>query len=658
MKKILFPFLLMFPYFVFAQRVQISSMPGQEGGMDINQLLDQIMQPYMDQLSNLNNKRTDKEIELEVWTDIRTNIDQFDRINRYMFSYESAFRDLTNTVSDPSVLGLTVTRGSEKGKHSIIVKRLASPDMFSSDPILESEQLPSSIFDVNIGEKQYTINFPGGSLTSLVDILSKSLSNDASVSLVNTGGEYRSLSIRANNMGKSATISFTGDLSTLTAAKLLTKGKADTSIVEWSTNGAPLQLSNNSYTKELVQQVLPRTYLTFSEDISVIPPAPIKERASLDNNDIALGVSALDGISLPGAQPLLGDLSTSQSNIQEQEPQTIMSLRFSDGTKHDITLQGTNNNIDLGSFSGKTLQAVNVSTRNMIASISPLTFVSTPDGELAPFNTVSKAQDALLSYDGIDLERPTNSISDLIRGTTIELRKESPDVVAIDISPNLDLIKDTITQWVLSYNSVMDLSYNATTIPREKIGKIKPLHLRKKDGDDLVEATFLSNPALLSFRASLRRLTGEPHGTSTNTYTLLDQVGIYVQRLRGAAPSDPEAVRRGLLSLDTAQLTRALETNFDEVYRLFTENNTEGGMVGAAVAASRVNNSMIGPEGYITRVNRDSGDNIRTIDRDIAKKEDEVDKVQRRERGNLMRMNQALAASKAQSESMRQRFGN
>ncbi|MGL5254432.1 MAG: flagellar filament capping protein FliD [Brevinema sp.] len=658
MKKILFLYLLILPSFVVAQRVQISSIPGQEGGMDINQLLDQIMQPHLSQLSNLDNKREDKEIEVEVWTDIRTNIDQFDRINRYMFSYESAFRDLTNTVSDTSILGLTVTRGAKKGKHSLVVKKMAAADMFSSAPILLEDQLPASIFDINIGDKKYPINFAGGTIAALVDVLAKTLSNDASVSLINTGGQNRTFSIRANTTGKDATIKFDGDLSTLIAAKMLTKGNVDTTIIELATNKESLVLTNTSYSKKIDQTILPQTHLTFTESIAVIPPTPIKERGSLPDSSV-LGLSDIDGISIPGAQPLFNDLNiTSTTNTPAEPAQPMISLQFSDGSSHNIPLIGTNNNIDLSEFSGKTINGINISSPEIIASISPLTFISIPEGELSPFNVISKAQDALISYDGIDLERPTNTISDLINGATIELKKESPTLVTIDISPNIELIRDTITQWVLSYNAVMDLSYSATTIPRDKIGKIKPLHLRKKDGDDLIEATFLSNPALLSYRASLRRLTGSPHGTPTNTYTLLDQVGIYVQRMRGGTPSDPESVRRGLLSLDTSQLTRALEDNFDEVYQLFTENNTEGGSVGAAVAASRINASLIGPDGYITRVSRDSGDVLRAIDRDIAKKEDEIDKTQRRERGNLMRMNQALAASKAQSESMRQRFGN
>lgn len=651
---------------IYAQRMQLSSIPGVDSGMDIDSMLKQIMAPYHDQITNLNNQRRNKEIETVLWTDFRTNIDNFDRINRYIFSYESAFRDKTNKISAPDLLNISTDRTAKNGTYSIKIKKLAQADAFSSGPVPQDLLLSESIFSVKSGSTEQTIAFRGGNINDLMELLRDSLQSSVDVELINTSDNTRSILLRSKKTGKNNKITFSGDLASLKEAKLLSEGTNYSVDLCWQEGQDAAAIKDQTLDKIFNTAIPDNSVLTFKADVDVYPspnPVELTERPSLQSLSVTnINTVSNETIILPSAAPILQDFSTeeTQQTQQKKTPEQLLILHFDDGSDEKITLNTNIYNISLERHAGKILTKASVVSENADTTIYNMKINSSHEGSLAPYNIISQGQDALFSFNGVELERPENSISDILQGVTFDLLQESDTNITVSIGPNLELIEETIIQWVLAYNALMEEISVFTTIPIEKIGKIKPLYKREQDGDDLKEGSFYGNNNLLSYRDALRRLSGAPHSNDPNSLSLLDQIGIYVKRLRSNASIDRDAVRKGILTVDSAQLKKALSENFDAVKKMFAYDSNGDNIadMGLSVSAAKADELMIGGNGYLVRINRESTDKLKELDQKIAKKQDELETTERKERQALLKMSQAVAASKAQNESLKQRFGN
>ena len=666
MKLLLLLIFLTIPSHFFSQRVQLASIPGQDSDMDINDMLQQIIAPYHDEITNLNNLRRDKEIELVLWQDFKTNVDNFDSVNRYIFGYESAFKVLTNENSDPSSLKVLVGRSAKKGDYTINIEQLAQAHSIASAPISVDRTIPASTFKVLVNEKELVIPFRGGNIITLHEAMQEILSNDINIKLLNASDTTKVLSLTGKKEGIDQEITFDGDMAALLDIQLLTMGQKTETLFPWiedKIDGVTnIIITNKSVDITTNYFIEPNTTFAFSATVVDWSP-PVTEPSQTDKIALSnlttssLGAVTNNSIILPGATPILEDLVSIEETNTVEPPKRMFTLFFDDDSKEEIELKTDKFNFSLEEFAGKSIVQVHAEAEGAILDISDMTLVTSPEGALRPYKETKKAQDSKFLLDGLEIQRPNNTITNLIAGVTLDLTKDSKTDISIKITPDLTLVKDTILQWALSYNNIMEDIFTFTTIPIEKIGKIKPLHEREEDGDDLKEGTFYGNSSLTGFKDRLRRMVSSPHGIDQNSLSLLDQVGIYIRRQR-AFNSDPDALRKGTLTVDVAELEKKLSSDFDAISKLFAVD-TDGNLVndkGVSVAAIDVNKMMIGSEGYLTRLDQDSDRRMDELNEKITKKEEEIDRVTRKERQDLLQMTQAISESKALSESLQQRF--
>ncbi|MGL4394017.1 MAG: flagellar filament capping protein FliD [Brevinema sp.] len=662
MRKLLI-FLIFTTINIHAQRVQLSSIPGQEGDMNVNDMLNQIMAPYYQELTNIQNRTRDKELELQLLRDFRTNVDAFDRINRYIFGYESSFRSLTNEVSDPAALQVQVDRTAKKGDYNLKIKQLAELDAFSSPQVSLDKVLPPGTFTVKVDDKSIPVAFAGGNIIGLADALQKTISNIVDVKIVNTSENTRTISLSTKKTGEKQKIIFEGDLAPLIAAEIISRGKREEQEILWPSKKKQYTLTNNSYGLDMKEKIKSNASLSFQVKMKDMPPDLVSnsnEQVALSNLQLErVGAFNIQEIGIPGAAPILEDFNKENTNTNDTLKQYI-TLKFTDNTEQQIAISNATFNIDLKKYADKCLLNIQAVSKDMISEFSSFLLASSPDGDLKPYNVISEAKDAVFDLDGVEVQRPENTISDLVLGVTLNLlQAESNKIVKLKIKPDIELVKDTVTQWVLTYNELMEDLHAFLTIPVEKVGRLKPLHRREEEGDDMKEGSFYGNSSLMSFRDRLRRAIGVPYGDDPNKISLLDQIGIYVRRANSTS-TDPEAVKKGTLSLDMNQFESILNESFDDVFHIFVRDTDEDrvGDIGVTITMREIGNMMIGNTGYIVRTEQDSRRVMQDFNGQVSKKKDDIERIERRERRALLQMNQAVAASKAQNESLRQRFNN
>ncbi|RPH95753.1 hypothetical protein EHM69_03460 [candidate division KSB1 bacterium] len=162
--------------------------------------------------------------------------------------------------------------------------------------------------------------------------------------------------------------------------------------------------------------------------------------------------------------------------------------------------------------------------------------------------TLTAAQNASVRIDGVYMSKSSNSITDVLDGVTLDLMSAKVGTT-VDISINNDTaaVQTKIESFIAAYNAAMtDLAA-----------------FSQYDEENKEAAPLLGDGFLASIRSDLansatRPLDGLPAGLDYNS---LASVGI-------------KSSTNGLLVVDSAKLSDALEDNFEDVVSLFTRSFT------------------------------------------------------------------------------------
>lgn len=175
--------------------------------------------------------------------------------------------------------------------------------------------------------------------------------------------------------------------------------------------------------------------------------------------------------------------------------------------------------------------------------------VSSDKTLLSSFSTLQAGQNSIVRMGdeatGLRLERQSNTVSDLVPGTTISLRQTTTEPVTVDSSRDLDATVEQVTQFVNSLN--------AFTTEVDALTRFDP------DGD---------NDGLLIGDATLRDIENRLIASVTSPVDGLGGAVSYA----GAFGLDFQA--DGTFALDPTKLREALEEDYDSVVSFFARSGS------------------------------------------------------------------------------------
>ena len=156
----------------------------------------------------------------------------------------------------------------------------------------------------------------------------------------------------------------------------------------------------------------------------------------------------------------------------------------------------------------------------------------------------STAQNAAFKLDGINITKPTNSVTDALPGVTLNLAKTNVGAATtVTVSRDTASVVTAVNAFATAYNQVTQALKDASAYdPVTKTGAIL-------NGESSVQSIQNQIRAVLSAPVS-----GGPAGSTT--FTLLSQVGVTVQA-------------SGLLGVDGTKLQAAVTSNFSQIAGLF-----------------------------------------------------------------------------------------
>jgi flagellar hook-associated protein 2 len=208
-----------------------------------------------------------------------------------------------------------------------------------------------------------------------------------------------------------------------------------------------------------------------------------------------------------------------------------------DGSDSPYHLVITNNQ------TGET-QSMKISVGNQAAGSTGLSDLlnydpSQNDGQA--FSQSRKAQNANVKVDGISISKPSNTITDAIEGVSLTLNKvNTGNPSSIYISKDTSALSTKLQTVVSQYNSLVSFIDTQT----------------KYDVAQKKGATLYGEASLRSIKYQIRSLLTSVVPQGTGKYTSLSQLGIAFQK-------------DGTLALDASKMQAVLDSNSDEISKLF-----------------------------------------------------------------------------------------
>ncbi len=543
-----------------------------------------------------------------VWLDFNRNLSTLRDEARNLYSFRNPFSERVAKSSNEDSLTASATREAIEQTSSILVERVAQADRFISGELAKDYKVPGGVYGFTVGDKTLELRFPGGTAKDFAEALNKKGGDLIRAQVIAVRPDTSSILIESLKTGSQNRLGFTGDSEALAlGAGLMEKVASsrreldvsraqswerpiDPALVSLATQPKPsLSLVAGGEAKLPVLPSLPSSGLVLEIEYRLQrlgnpeqaspPPGPVVApvgSASYEGISVtgSSSATALPEWAPPPQPPRVEDLGMASLLGSDGRQIALPKLQDGEGSQK-LTVKLADYLGELGAVAFR----VRDTTRRLEVTAVRI-FDPAETGGLKPKKPISLAQDALVKVDGVEAERPTNAVSDLIPGVTLNLKTASDKPIKLSVEPNRPAIQEAVVEMIGNYNRLM-ASINIFSQKDDRlIGEISYFtdDQRKTMRDRL--GILQGDPTLSMLKTSLQRIMMNPYPTSAGTdMALLAQAGIASDaRKPGGGTGYDVSKMRGYLEVDEESLKKALDEHFDAVRQLFG-NDTNGDLI-------------------------------------------------------------------------------
>ncbi|MDR2783331.1 MAG: flagellar filament capping protein FliD [Treponema sp.] len=573
-------------------------MPGISSRFNTDRLIEGLMK-----LERVPRDRSEQEKERlqaqkTYWQDVNRRMVSLRDSARQLYSFQNPFNDRIITSSDASVLTGSAVRQTAPQTKEFTVKQIAQADRFLSLPVDDSFTVEAGVYTFDSGPEHISFDFKGGSLKDFADALNRRGKGKIEASFVMVQSGKKSLLIESKITGGENNLIFSDAALDLALKSGILEQRsnvrdipitligvgdaiqdASLSVVDndslkvSATGNASIAFPDNTVVNqgltiffETAVKVLP----TEPPPKAEAPPGPsVPKTGSVTFNGIVID-SAPSSVPIPEWKP--------PEPPERIDDMNMLSLTFSDGTSIELAPIEDVPDFTRVSFQipdseiGKIVVSFNIVNKNTHrdVSIRRVQIMDPSDPvNYKPVNPVSVAQDAVVSMDGINVSRATNTIDDLLPGITITAKKPSDTPVRIAVEADRETIKNAIISFVGNYNRVM-AEINVLTRNDDRI--VQELSYLSEEEQEAMRnrmGAFAGDSTLTQYKNAAQNAVTMPYPTATGTEMLAKYgIGTDMRMSGGSSGYDPSRLR-GYLEIDEKKLDEALEMNLAGLQQLF-----------------------------------------------------------------------------------------
>ncbi|HPB80709.1 MAG TPA: flagellar filament capping protein FliD [Spirochaetota bacterium] len=606
---------------------------------------------------------------------------------KQLYGFRAAYLNKKAISSSPDIISATANKKAEKGIKRIIVKQLAGTNKISSDPITKETELKPGKIALSINGETRKIKFSGGSLNRLHEIIQEKASDILNTTYINTMGETYVFTLESKIPGEKGEIGISGDKDLLQSIGLV-KGEKGAS-------------------KEKVTLVFDKKYFTSYIGKQETGPQNGSLKVSSDGKNVTLKGTLWQEYILPLETPAKEDTLLEFGFSYKEPPKEedeALPFRIEMGPEEKTVIKG----IELHSYNisrvrpieqkkkekqfdsvigvgvvamdktrriekiysvdikakgkreipiGKDFQDKKISKVIFYSNTGTVEFsdthIITPQkgtGQYEPKNVISKAANARLKLDGIDITRDKNDgITDIIKGVTLSLKRSSESPVTITIESDEDNAIDKIKKFVDSYNSYLDFTKELTVADRTAKAK----NYRQKESKS---GLFVGDMTILRLENSVKQTVSAAYPSKADQpVKIITQIGISTGELNAAW----DTIKAGKLVVDETKLREVIAGNPDGVMQFFGsdtdgDNRTDNGlgyqMVQVLQPYTASGNNIIK-----AKISYEDTTIERTNER-IERHEEHVARYEDKLRRKFATMEQSISGAKAQGNWLNQQI--
>ena len=605
-----------------------------------------------EQLQQYRNEQT-------AWRQLSRQVTALRDSARTLYSYNNPFTEKIADSSDAAIVTAAVTREAQDQSFSVSVLQKAQADSFLSNEIPKDATVPAGRYVFSVGDKTIQFSWRGGSYTNFVQSLNRRGEETIRAQMIQTAPGKRALLIESLKTGAEQSLKFEEaalDLG-LEIGMLTEKPPASVETSETEAQVAPGSSKTISFSSPVQASdefVLEYTVSSVRVAESAEGPGQIASRPELP----LPGGMTYAGITIVNAESetALPPMPRSVARPSPQGDNSSLALRLSTGDLiplPDIPQAGSETfSIPLNNGIVDALVVTNASADRSIG-LSDIRIFGDAQGGLVPANPISRAQDAIVQYEGITITRPDNTIGDLVPGVTLTVHEESNRPVRISVSPDTEAAKDAIIAFVANYNRVVAEINILTQAKPEIVEEIQYFTAEEREAAEEKLGMMRGETMLNTLKSTLQRITSSSYTADDNSlYALLAQIGISTRASSGGGIDSSRL--RGYLEIDEGLLDTALETSITSVKNLFGYDS-DGDLVidsGAAIAIDNNTTPYVQTGGLFATRTAGLDTRISDTERRITQLDRQLDQKEADLRRQYTQMEGALNRLESQSDAI------
>ncbi len=583
------------------------TIPGVTSQFNTAKLIEGLMEAERIPVKRLEEQVSTYKKQQRMWMDVSRRLSNVQESAHTLFGFQNPFMNRIARSSNEAVLTATATRDAQEREQSIKVIQIARADRFLSTSLPMDIEVPPGLYRFTVGEEEVRFTFNGGKLGNFIERLNKRGTDILQGSIVKNTTESQIVLIESLIPGKPNPLQFHDEALSFALDTGILKEAADThytfsldrdSLKPWS---APLDDSMFNVTEN-------KLTLTPGGELSL----PVLKNIPIDDNLILsfnveikeIDLAAYDIPEPPPGPDLPGSGTITFEGITVENQKSRIDLpKWSPPPPpriqrdlNAVFLQSNGEVIPLPPLQTAPFQTVKIRLSDYVDRLNAiklrnnnsnrnLTFenirVYDPSsrGEYTPGNALSTAQNALLSLDGIEIERESNDADDIIPGVTVNLHAESDSPVLLNVEPDRDNIKEALITFIGHYNRLLTEIHILTRTDESIVDEIEYFSddERKNALDRL--GTLQGDITLMQLQNRLQTIMMNPYQTSAGRdLSLLAQIGIATDTGTPGTGGLNTTKLRGYLEIDEKQLDAALESKMGSIKELFG-NDSDGDLV-------------------------------------------------------------------------------
>lgn len=580
--------------------ITIPGFSNQNSAIDTQKIIEDLVELERIPINRLEDTISQYELERQIWLDLGQSIRQLSDNASLLFSFQNPFRERIGTSSDDSAVRVTATRGTEESSHTLEIVNTAQRDRFASQALPKKFLLEAGRYSFSVGDEEITLSFKGGDLTAFVKSLNAIKPDFLTARVVPHTQESAIIVFDAQQYGIENRLGFKDDaLPFALEHGIITPNSAEAvAYPELQTVTAQEQIKI-PFDNPL--EITANTTLTFQAHVERVSPntaGGFSLRSS--------GAITLEGVTVPNIASSV-PLANAQVETVDNTHPTYLYAQTTDGS--EVALADITETADFTDFRialdaiTQPIQALiirNDNTHQRLA-IKEIAISNEQFGEYLPTNPIEVAQNAELIYDGVRVSRPTNTITDLLADVTFDIRSASSAPIDIAITPDYENVKNTVINFVGSYNQLIREVNVITRRDSQIIDELEFLSDEERQSAQERLGALQGEITLNQLRNRLINITQNAYPTHAGqAVNLLAQIGI-ATNLSNRGGGVNLSRLRGYLELDESEFDNALQTNFQAIQELFG-NDTDNDLVvdsGVAYEIDRYSDLYIGAGGTI-----------------------------------------------------------